>query len=270
MIYAELGEKGKDSFWWPWLLEQCKQNRFECEVIIGACGGINCQKLRKAMDYAGTNSTDTVGKDGKMHSWWKTRNYLNAQDQSKINEIFAPKENLWQMGSRVGRVVAAKFMRAEFYECLGYDEEGKPIPNFCWGTEDTIAYFPHRIEMRPDVNGILIAVLVPDFPEPLYPTGPKFMKFEDWRKRCILYNGKGKKWKNATGEPKKKNAKYKKSACVDGVCWKKGQKKYPDFPAAVEAWEDECREKKELPSLELQSWADEELELMGCKIVLFD
>ena len=278
MLYEPLTEEGKENFWHPWLLEQCEQNRFECEAIIGMCGAINCQKLRMAMIYAGTDSVEgATGKKGVMHAWWKTANYLRAQPQDKVLTIFAPKTELWKIGSRLGRVVAQIFMRAEFYvpgepsyRCLdaGYDpdenvecmhEEEIPQPFYGW-SETEFAYFPFRWEVR-EIEGVSVAVLVPDAPEPLYPTGPNFMPFSEWRKRCVLYATKA--WYKATGEIRKCNEKYKKTACVDGVCWKKGQKKYPDCAAAKAEWEQEMRDTGVFPTLEMQAQADKEMAVAG-------
>jgi hypothetical protein len=262
MIEDAKNDDGGDSFWFPWLMKQFNMNRFEAEVIIGACGAINCQKLRMAIKYAGTNDEKrAMGKDDVLHVWWKTINYLRNQDQAKINEIFYPKDNLWQIGSRVGRVVAQLFMRVEFYEQPQPHNGDDPGAFYGWDDEE-FAYFPFRVELTEGENGVPIPTLVPDFPEPLYPTGPKFMPFSEWRKRCILYNGKSKAWRKATGEIKNCKAKYKKSACRDGVCWKKGQRKYPtaeDCEAAKAAWKAEMQDAGVLPTDEMDAKTDAEM-----------
>ena len=241
-----------DGFWEGWLLEQAKDNRFEAEAFVGACGAINCQKLRMAIVYSGVHKSTKKGKDGKLHRWWKMMQYLRDQEQEKIAIIFAPKTQLWKIGSRLGRVVGSKFMQAEFFEQPESDNGHEARANFCW--TDDLFYYPH------DEAG------APVFPEPLYPTGPKFMKSSEWRKRCSLYGTKA--WKKATGEPKRFD-KYKKSACRDGVCWTKGRKyeTNEEFEAAHAAWLDEMQGAGVLPMDADQAATELEMFAAGCQMV---
>ncbi len=232
----------EEGFWEDWLLEQAQTNRWEAEAFVGACGSINCQKLRKAIKVAHKER----GILNHRHKWWQLMKWYRDQTESRILWVFAPKTELWKLGSRVGRVMAGLHMRAEFYEP---DENGDPV--YGWG--DELMYFPHRTEMK-ELDGVLVPVQVPDLPEPIHKwTISSFPSSSEWRKRCYLY-GTG-NWKKATGEPKPKD-RYKRTACRDGICW--GQRKYPtdeDFQIAHANWVDEMQIEGRLPTdQELDAW----------------
>jgi len=246
-----------DGFWKDWLLEQAESNQFEAECFIGACGSVNCQKVRMAIIYSGVHENSKLSKDGKLHRWWKLMNYLREQSQDKIAKIFYPKENLWRIGTRLGRVVAGKFMQAEFFVEPETGNGHEPRPNFCWGGE--LVYYPHEAGK-------------PIFPEPLYPTGPKFMKFEDWRKRCVFYGTKA--WKKATGEPKR-NDRWKKAGMryhpitEEPINVKKGQKKYAndeEFEQAHAAWVDKMQDEGVLPTDAEYAAVELEMYAAGCQM----
>jgi hypothetical protein len=245
--------------WSDWLPQQWKENRIEAEYFLSVCGGVNCWKVRKAVDYADSEEgiLDRVGKDGKHHAWWYLLKYLRKQTPAKLAVIFDPlKVSQWKFGARWGRVIAQWKMRAEFFPPLADDQ-----PNYCWGDE------PYTFPMVPivDDDGIVHGVwdYDLDMPKALFPIPKK----GQWRKRCVLYGTKA--WKKITGEPKRGD-KWKTTGCVteNGItrCWKKGPKYHSDeqFKQAHAAWIDEQQEQRLLPSDEEYATWEQNMTDAGC------
>jgi len=261
-----------------WLLVQAEENRFEAEALIGACGATNCQKLRVAIKIAHRERDilGRVGDDGAHHAWWYLMSWFRDQTRGTVAAIFYPKENYKQLGLRYGRATAMKEMRAEFFvrQLNGQLIYGWEIDPVDYALEMyPLAYYPHHavVEMDPKI-GPVVTGYAPDFPEPLYPTGPKFMRFNEWRKQCADYGGTV--WKRITGEPKR-NDRWRSGGTKtlwDGtkIKVKKGYKKYAsdaEFEAAHAAWEVEMKKQGVLPTDEEFAWAWAELERLGFALV---
>jgi hypothetical protein len=260
------------TFWDEWLLQQATENQFEAEVLIGICGAVNCQKMRKAIKMADKESKilTKTGKDGNLHVFWNLMSWMRSKEQGTIAFIFAPKTNFYQLGTRFGRVVAMKDMRTEFYK----QTEGEPTV-YGWEVHDTtieepLAYYPHHLEWEDGV-----ATMVPDFPEPLFPTGPKYMKFSEWREGCYMYGSKGWKQHGEDDEPDR-NDRWKKTGMnyhpvtEEPINVKKAQKKYAsqeEFEAAHDKWTADMQQAGVLPTDEEYEEAWVILEQLGFELV---
>lgn len=266
-------EDGEPTFWSEWLPQQAEDNYFEARCIMGLCGSANCAKVRKAFKTAEANAkviSRRGKKDDLMHAWWFVLNWLRDQKQGMIEFLFAPLPSgmtYWRFGTKWGRQIAGHEMRSEFFE--PHSDGSK---NYCW-PPDGKPYFPHRPETGPD--GVI--VMVPDFPEPLYPWPcgkdgkVKVPKKSEWRDRCTFYGDK-KAWKKVWHAPKP-NDRWRKGGFkyhpVTGapIKVKKGQKKYPteaDWRAAYDKWFDDQQALGILPSDEEYKALPAFMEDLGC------
>jgi hypothetical protein len=247
----------ESTFWASWLPDQIQDNRIEAEYFMSLCGGVNCQKVKRALKYAdkavrakGAKPRLPEGVIENKHTWWKLLQWLRQRKPDYIQMLFDPlKISEWRFGSRWGRVPAGWNMIAEYWEPHPGGE-----PNYQWG--DKSYWFPQKY--GPYIEDIEID----DFPEPLY----KMPKHSQWRKRCVLY---GKKvWKQIWHEPKR-NDRFKKTGWRDGKYQKAGQKKYKtdeEYHQAYELWKDDMQANGLLPTDEEYAWWEEELVKMGFQL----
>lgn len=260
---------GEDTFWSSWLPQQADDNYFEARCFMGICGSANCYKVKKAVKSAdhSANVLTRTGKDGKMHAWWFTINWLKDQNMGKLKWLFEPLPpgiSIWRFATKWGRQIAGHEMRAEFFEP---NEDG--TKNYCWSNRP---WYPHEEISVTNDDGTVTTELVPVFPDPINPwTKSTFPKKAHFRKNCVFYGDK-KKWKKSWGGPKP-NDRWKGTGMRyhpvtgDPINVKKGQKKFPthdDWQEAYNKWRQDQIDIGRLPTEEETKQAEQILKESGC------